>query len=623
MGDVRVIVLTLTVSLAAVLAPVSPVGPAEAQSGGHSEMTFVVDLDAGAVRVTEVFRSVPAGTRTWTVVPSNVTELSFDGTIIERSEFGTWVQLGLTAGSDAELSYLLPSSTGRAAEGTRVGRAMVGFHIFPSLASAEVRVVLPRGFVANVGPAFVPRLVAEETLEYELGPTAVDQLWGLWFVALRDAGLERQIVNLDNVDVEVSAWADDPAWMEFAVDHVTFGIPALEDEIGVDWPRGDIRLVESVVPDQAGYGGWFDGQRSRIEITDSLESIVFLHELAHAWFNYRTFDERWIIEGLAEEYASSVAEARGYPVDPATEPEDAPAGLDGLNDWRPMLWFEETWPQEEYGYRTSFWVARKLRSETGDAGMSAAIEAMFEPEHPYALEGERRRVGTNDWRRLLDMLELKGGSSTAEDIFREYVVTTPQARLLDVRRRAMDRYTDLEQRSDLGVPESIRVAMSAWEFDDAVRGIEGAELVLDDLDHLGRRAEGLGLMLPEYLATLYLRDEVDFTLVEQAIDEADAVLAGLEAGTGPVDDETARYFALGRFDDIEARSAGGRLDGLNQDRGSSFSYGPYLMAMAALMLLLTGVTMLWLRAVGDERNIPDRAARDGSDEVADADHLYG
>ena len=603
---ITLLIALLTILLTTLLAAV----PADAQNRGSSNLTFVVDLDSKTVEVTEIMQPARGGTSVSVVLPSNATNVSFEGRISGRSSLEDgYDQLNLVAGAGDALTYTLPTTTGRAVEGTRVTSAMIGFHLLPSFEQASVTVTLPQGFVANMGPAFVPQLIGDETLQYVLAPTNAEALWGLWFVAVRESGLVRELVTLENVDIEVAAWADDPEWMAFAIDHVTEGVPLLEEQIGQPWPWGDMWLMESAAPDQVGYGGWFDRQQNRIEITDTLDSTLFFHELAHAWFNDLVFRERWIIEGFAEDYATSVGETYGAEVMVAKAPDEEPASLDGLNDWGNSFWHEDRWLVELYGYNTSYWVVDQLRAEIGDEGMTAVIDGMFERRHPYALEGEGRQVGSNDWRRLLDMLELRGGSTTAEELFRDYVVTEQQAPLLDSRRLAMDRYADFEAESALAVPESIRVAMSSWKFRDAVDGMEEAMVVLDSMAELETRAGRLGLTVPPYLTDFYLRSDLDFALVESAVAETDVVLADLELNPDKIDADVAEDFQLGRFDEMELS-----VSRLNDGRDSGVSYRPYLIALAVLAVLLMLATMLWLRAELKPRPEQDPSAPTGGPE---------
>ncbi len=580
-------VMTLIVSGGAVL----PAFPVAAQARGSSETTIRVDLDARTVVVEE--RLAPTAAQTVAVLlPPEATNVSTDGRVVGNRRDELSQQIDVAVGSEgATVRYELESTDGRSSEGTRVNDAMIGFHLRPNLERATFRIELPRGFVANVGPAFVPRLVGEETLEYTLTEIDNDEIWGLWFVAFRDSGLiGRQVAVGDGQWIEVAGWVDDPEWMDFTARHVEDGVPALRRLIGQPWPASELRLVESVAPAQEGYGGWYDLRASEIAVPDTLDAEVLLHELAHAWFNDTLFEQRWMIEGFAEAYAQAAGEVLDADETPIVEPGTAPLGFDGLNTWRSRFSFEDTWDVEYYGYRASSWVIDRLRDEIGDDGMVAALAPMFDGRHPYAVDADRRATGSNDWRRLLDMVELHGGSSDAEALFRRYVVTPSQERRLDRRREAMTSYARFEAEVADGdraaVPRGIRYAMSDWNFEAAGRGIDRAIETRQWYDELDRRARSLGMVLPAHLDQLYRDAEVGFRSLDVALADTGQVLDVLEARAGGPSDADRRNFALGRYDRIDRsgpEEAGPALNGASAS-GSSGRW--YLVAIGVLLVLL-------------------------------------
>ena len=325
-------------------------------------------------------------------VPSDAIAIEADADIVARADNGQFTMLELAGELDgAVLSYTMPSTQGRAAQGTRVNGAMVGFHLWPNFDSVSVSIELPSGFVANVGPLFRPVLIGDETLAYRVEDLPAEQVLGFWFVAFRDAGLVSQTVDIGDSEVEVASWGDDPEWSEQAVRYVSEGVPTLADLIGQPWPAKELRVVESVAPAQEGYGGWFDLWEVEIAIPDSLDGAIMLHELAHVWFNNRWFQERWMIEGFAEEYANlALLELDGTEIE-AVAPGPAPPGISGLNDWRRRFFFEDTWDIEYYGYDTSYWVLDQLRREIGVDGMAATIEGLVVLPHPYAVSTDTPR----------------------------------------------------------------------------------------------------------------------------------------------------------------------------------------------------------------------------------------
>ena len=73
--------------------------------------------------------------------------------------------------------------------------------------------------------------------------------------------------------------------------------------------RATSRSTEVAASEIEGYAGFFDSAHDRITISEDLDDLVIVHEASHAWFDGNLFQERWIGEGLADEYASRVLAA--------------------------------------------------------------------------------------------------------------------------------------------------------------------------------------------------------------------------------------------------------------------------------------------------------------------------
>ncbi len=101
-----------------------------------------------------------------------------------------------------------------------------------------------------------------------------------------------------------------------------------------------------------GYAGFYDPETDEITISEDLDDLTIIHEASHAWFNRSLFTERWITEGLADEYAARVLREldRGYPDPPASSPTEEAAFP--LSDWPPpaAIRDEESQDRESYGY---------------------------------------------------------------------------------------------------------------------------------------------------------------------------------------------------------------------------------------------------------------------------------
>ena len=117
----------------------------------------------------------------------------------------------------------------------------------------------------------------------------------------------------------VRGWPEDSRWRRRVSAILSESVPDLAGRIGLPWPvDGPLNVLEVHTPLLEGYAGFYDPKSDEITISENLDDLTIVHEASHAWFNSGLFDERWINEGLAEEYASRVlaAETRGQ-VDPA------------------------------------------------------------------------------------------------------------------------------------------------------------------------------------------------------------------------------------------------------------------------------------------------------------------
>ena len=89
-------------------------------------------------------------------------------------------------------------------------------------------------------------------------------------------------------------------------------MPDLETAIGLPWPVDRELGISEVSSTQIeGYAGLYDSATDEIQISEDLDEQIIVHETAHAWFNGGLFAQRWISEGLADEYASRVIAAEG------------------------------------------------------------------------------------------------------------------------------------------------------------------------------------------------------------------------------------------------------------------------------------------------------------------------
>ena len=221
--------------------------------------------------------------------------------------------------AELEIRFTLPGGPPRGDELTRVNPAYASFEAWvdPRLEEATVTVAAPVGFVDRStgsdpfdrGPA----RTGEDGVEVVFEASGIDpeDYWSAVSLA-RDAELVRQDVVIDGIDIELQAWPGDEEWSRFVVDNLERGLPTLVDEVGLPWPiDGDLTIIESYTPYLNGYAGWYDLRTDEIEIGDEFDAHVMFHEVSHVWFNGELFDQRWITEGLADEFGAEVVEAVG------------------------------------------------------------------------------------------------------------------------------------------------------------------------------------------------------------------------------------------------------------------------------------------------------------------------
>ena len=132
--------------------------------------------------------------------------------------------------------------------------------------------------------------------------------WYAWVNARNDDGLTRERLDLpDGERIVVRGWPEDPRWRRRVSVILADSVPNLVGRIGLPWPvDGPLNVLEVHTPLLEGYAGFYDPKRDEITISENLDDVTIIHEASHAWFNDSLFTDRWINEGLAEEYASRV-----------------------------------------------------------------------------------------------------------------------------------------------------------------------------------------------------------------------------------------------------------------------------------------------------------------------------
>ncbi len=336
-----------------------------------------------------------------------------------------------------------------------------------------------------------------------------------------DDQLTREEFSVSGQDIVLRTWPGDEVWATFARDTIEEGLPALEELIGLPVPdQSSLEVTESVTPYFYGYGGWYNPQETSIEVGNKLDDAVMLHELSHAWFNDGLFVERWVAEGLAEEFTWQAQRSLDWETEALpTKPESNGPGVADLVDWgsgsTARLGEDDLRSTEEFGYNASWYAIHELVEIIGIEGMQQVIGAADTNSISYVGAGSAEPTNkSDDWRRLLDLISDAGMDSdqeAIESVFVNYVIHPSSMNDLDERRVARAAYRDFTN-SELAwtVPLEIRESLTSWRFDQARDVMNEAQGVQDRYSAVALTASDVGLTISGAARDAYERRESDF-----------------------------------------------------------------------------------------------------------------
>ena len=473
-----------------------------------------------------------------------------DGFTVLRVDFPRDLYFGETV--TFTVDFDLPGGAPRSDSDIRVGSAFATFYAWAFGDGGEVRIQIPGGY--DVEASGSPTRETAEGGVTTIAATGISDTaeWYTVVVADRRDALTQDRLDLPGEEnVVIRAWPEDEEWRTRVGDLLEVGLPVLAAKVGLAWPvEGEMEVAEVHTPLLEGYAGLFYTEEERIEISEDLDELTIIHEASHAWFNERLFVGRWIGEGLADEYAARVLdEVSVGGLAPETVNRGSPEAV-ALNDWSSpgRIDDEETNERESYGYQASWTVMRSIIDEVGEDRMREVLAAADTKRTAYVGAGEPETISyTNDWRRLLDLLE-EGGSTRAEQIFRQWVVNDDETALLDERATARTAYVALVEAGDGWLPGyAVRDPMGRWQFDRAGAAIEDAAEVLEVRDAIAAAAADLGIAPPPSLEEAYESVDGHFDAVRSQAQDELALLGELDAAADGVAAARDPVTAIGLF----------------------------------------------------------------------------
>ena len=445
------------------------------------------------------------------------------------------------------LTFDLPSGKPRSESDTRVGTAFTTFLAWAFGDVGTVRVDVPKGFEVDVSGSGMQRAADSGGTQVYTASTSDPLGWYAWINARNDAGLTRQQVTLAGGDrIIVRGWPEDPRWRDRVVTVLTDAVPDLVERIGLPWPvDGALSVIEVHTPLLEGYAGFYDSKTSEITISEDLDDATIVHEASHAWFNQGLFTDRWINEGLAEEYADRTLVALGG--DPSEPGSAVRASSEAfpLNDWPPPapISDEKSDAREQYGYDASWTVIRAILAEAGEDGFQRVFRAADVRTTAYVGDVAPEPTALpNDWRRFLDLAEELGGAEGATPLIVTWAATVDAQASLTARDAARKAYHVLLEDGDgWAAPVVVRLAMDGWTFDSAGEAMNQARIVLLRRDELAAAAAAEGLTPDDDLEAAYegagsaIALDAALALAEDTASSLHEVIAAADAAEAPRD----------------------------------------------------------------------------------------
>ena len=431
------------------------------------------------------------------------------------------------------VAYDLPGAERRGEESTRVNSAYAAFGAYGlgDEGLVDLSVIVPEAFsVETIGSSMSSRLEGDKRI-YEATNIENPADFFVFISARNDAQLATRNVNYATGTVEIRYWPGDNLWADFMTKRIESDLPVMAGLIGIEFPDADLEIIETISPTLYGYGGWYNTRTSLIEVTEDLDSTLALHELSHGWFNYSLFAERFILEGLAQEYAARTIEATEGTLTTPPLPSTL-SGNDGkLSQWTELAKGDVS--EEQRGYANSWYLIRELANEIGIDSLSLVIRTAAEDQIAYQGDTEPELVAAqDDWRRFLDLLEEIGGSSEAPELFAQWVTTTAEEASVTDRAAARAAYQDLQDRgATWAAPLAVRQAMGEWDFATATLAISHANEILRIRNSIADTLTETDTELPARLEIAYETAPPDGVgdLLEQISVDADAAEAIAEA----------------------------------------------------------------------------------------------
>lgn len=374
-----------------------------------------------------------------------------------------------------ELGFTLEGQPPRSDDPTRIGPGYATFPVFGpgDPGSNTVEVVVPDDLtVDSTASSFTESPGTDGTTVYTTREDNLAPGFAATMSARSSEIGEGRSVTVGGVPLVLVPYPNDPEWADFIEDRADVGLPILLDLVGQPWPGEVDRIRQDSGSQVRGFEGWYSTRDREIVLGEALDDGVLFHELAHAWVNSSTIEDRWLSEGLAELLAEETAEQTDgsfrRPAEVSPTDEDAVP----LQTWEESPGFRGT-DVDTWAYPASYQVVTSLATGLEGAALGDLISDAVTATSPWDLPGRRSLSGgalaTTTFLDLLAAHEAPSvADGSAEELYVTWVLTDEDAARLADRAEATDAYTAFAAAGPWGPPLGIRAAMAQWDYPRAL-----------------------------------------------------------------------------------------------------------------------------------------------------------
>ncbi|WP_157582065.1 hypothetical protein [Phycicoccus sp. Soil803] len=365
------------------------------------------------------------------------------------------------------VTYSVKGAPPRSKASGRVGPGFVAIDTYApgDAGQATIDLESPRWLTLDVGEKFT---------EVTNGDTRVATITGGGTGGLMSAVSMRDIsqstsrkVTVGKATFTVQAFPGDRAWQTFVADRLPTTVTTLEKLTGQQWPQARTIITEDYSAQVYGWDGQFT--TTGITVNETLDHALLAHELAHAWADTEHLDERWLLEGLAQELATQTTKALKAKDSPRPTVRPTQKGAFALNDW---AWDSSSaTAAEAYGYPASWRAVHELMAGVPAAQRPDVVRMLTSSHSVYDAAGDRSvATHASSWKQAYDAFEVEGGNRATKASMTTWVLGKGDASAIALRSTTRTAYAARDRADgDWAPPRGVRSAMYEWSFADATR----------------------------------------------------------------------------------------------------------------------------------------------------------